>query len=364
VDHRADAHQEQPLVEDVRERVRGRAGDGELGADADRRDHETDLADDVVAEQPADVVLEDGVGDAVEGHRDADPDQDLPAGEAAGQGVDGGLGGVGREEHRAGDGRLGVGVRQPGVQRRDGGRHRAGQEDQHARRRDPERLERERPGVGVVPQRPGEQQLAAEDVDEQVAHPGASAVATSPLQDEEGAGDRLDLPGHEEGQQVAGEDDRHRRRGVDEGRGAFAGRLGPQAVGRGDHRDEAEDHRERAAELVVAQHLDVEAEPGPGDRRAEVELGQLQQGDQRRGDDQDAADPDGHDEAERRGHQQRQRGVQEEVTHGGPPARRRGRPRGSSPRPLDERATEPLAPNTSAAPPSRPSVAAYPGYSE
>ena len=101
VEHRAAAHEEQALVEDVGEGVGAGAVDGQLGAEADAGHHVADLADDVVGEQAAAVVLEHGIDDAVERHDHAQRHEDLHAGKAAAEGIDGGLGGEGAEEDRA-----------------------------------------------------------------------------------------------------------------------------------------------------------------------------------------------------------------------------------------------------------------------
>ena len=59
--------------------------------------------------------------DAIDGHDAADDDERLPAGEPAEEDVDGGFGGIGGKDDAAGDGGLGVGVGEPGGQRRGGG---------------------------------------------------------------------------------------------------------------------------------------------------------------------------------------------------------------------------------------------------
>ena len=72
-----------------------------------------------VGEHAAQIVLDHGEEDREHGHRRADVDQQLGAGEAARQRVDRDLGGEGAEEHRAGRRRLRIGVGQPVVQERE-----------------------------------------------------------------------------------------------------------------------------------------------------------------------------------------------------------------------------------------------------
>ena len=93
------------------EGVGGRPVGRQRGPDANPADHVPDLADDVVRQQPARIVLEHGVDDAVDRHDRSQPDQDLGAGEAPDQDIDRRFGGEGGHEDRSGDRSLGVGVR-------------------------------------------------------------------------------------------------------------------------------------------------------------------------------------------------------------------------------------------------------------
>ena len=121
VEHRTGTHKQQPFVENMGKGVGASAVDGHLAAKPDPGDHVADLTDDVVGEQLPGVVLQHGIDHAVEGHDDAQQQQDFHSGKAAAEGIDRGLGGEGAEENRTGDGGLAVGVRQPGMQGRHGG---------------------------------------------------------------------------------------------------------------------------------------------------------------------------------------------------------------------------------------------------
>ena len=71
--------------------------------------------------------------------RGSPPHQDLRAGESANQGVDRRLRGKGRQKHGPRGGRLRIGVRKPGAQRRHRRVEEEGDEDQRERRSSPHR---------------------------------------------------------------------------------------------------------------------------------------------------------------------------------------------------------------------------------
>ena len=66
------AHEEQTLEKNVVEGMGERAVDGKLGADSDSDHHEADLVDHAVAENAAQVVLDNGVEDREHGHDGSD----------------------------------------------------------------------------------------------------------------------------------------------------------------------------------------------------------------------------------------------------------------------------------------------------
>ena len=87
----------------------------------DPRDHVTDLADDVISQQPAAVVLQHGINDAVQRHDHPQRHQDFHPGKTAAERIHGGFGGERAHEHRAVERRFAVGIGQPGVERRNRG---------------------------------------------------------------------------------------------------------------------------------------------------------------------------------------------------------------------------------------------------
>ena len=115
------SHEEQTFIEDMGKGMGAGTVDRQGGADTDTGHHIADLADDLPAQESADIIFHGRIDDAVYGHDDAENDQNIKSGTAPDQGVDSRLGGKGAHEDGTGDGGLAVGIRQPGVQRRNGG---------------------------------------------------------------------------------------------------------------------------------------------------------------------------------------------------------------------------------------------------
>ena len=86
-----------------------------------RSDHVTDLADDVVSEQAAAVVLQHRVNDAVKGHRHSQRHQNFHPGKTAAESIDGCFGRERAHEDGAVESGFAIGVGQPGMQGRHGG---------------------------------------------------------------------------------------------------------------------------------------------------------------------------------------------------------------------------------------------------
>ncbi len=206
VDDHAGAHEQQRLVDDVRERVRRGAVQRHLRADADRADHEADLVDDRVGENAARVVFEQRVDNAVHDHVEADPDQYRLAGEQQDQRQYRGLGGECRQEHRAGRTRFRVGVGEPGRQRRRRGVDQDADQDhpgieigrQH-------RLDVDRTGVHDDTLDTDLQNDAAQQVHDRVANAGGARGRRAAAPDDHGRKQRHQLPEQEQRDQVAGE---------------------------------------------------------------------------------------------------------------------------------------------------------------
>jgi hypothetical protein len=121
MDNRARRHEQEPFVEDMGKGMGAGAVDGQSCTNPNTGHHISDLTDNLPAEQPTDIIFHDGVDDAVDGHDHPEDNEDVKAGKGPGQGVDRCFGGEGAHEDGAGDRRLAVGIRQPGMQRGDGG---------------------------------------------------------------------------------------------------------------------------------------------------------------------------------------------------------------------------------------------------
>ncbi|OQB96790.1 MAG: hypothetical protein BWX86_00572 [Verrucomicrobia bacterium ADurb.Bin122] len=322
--HGAAAHEEKALVEDVREGVGAGAVDGELRAEADAGHHVADLRDDVVGEQPAAVVFQHGVHDAVQRHDHAHRHEDFQAGHAADERVNGGLGREGAEEDGAVEGRLAVGVGQPRMKRRHGGvEQEAGGDQIRGKRRvgDVERHESERAGGLVVQHDAGEQRDTAGHVDEQVAIAGTERALASAEPDEERRGQRHEFPEEEEREEIAGVDGAERAGDVRPGSDVLGGAFHVQAVERADDRHQAHDVAEDLAEAVHAaegQRPVEEADFAKGAVRHREHACKRGDGDEQQpalaqalGDERGDQGADQHD----------QRGVKPEIIHGrNPPA--------------------------------------------
>ena len=238
--HAAGRHQQQGLVDDVREGMRSGAVQRHRGPDADRRDHEADLVDNRIGQNAAHVVLEQRVDDAVEHHVQADRDENVGAGEPDQQREYGGLGRERRQEYRAARAGLRIGVGNPGRQRRCSGIDQEADEDQPVA--EAVRLHRgelERAGLEHVRDDADHQHDAAEQVDEQVAQAGSVGALRAGRPDDDGRAERHDLPEHEHGDQIAGKGHADRRAGIDERRSQFGDAgltMGVQTAGKGHDR--------------------------------------------------------------------------------------------------------------------------------
>jgi hypothetical protein len=240
-----------------------------LRADADAGHHEADLVDDAVGEDAPHVVFQQRIDDAVEHHPQPGEDQQLLAREATQQGEDGGLGGEGREEDHAARRGLGIGVGQPGGERRRGGvDEKPGEDQPGAGVLQLDGAEGDRAGFQHVGDDARHQQDAAEQVHEHVAKPGTVGAALGRAPEHQGRGQRHDLPEHEQGDEVAGETAADRAAGIDErGRKLQHPRLahGVESAGEG---HQCEHGREQAAQRVAAQRLQLVPEEGKRQHRA------------------------------------------------------------------------------------------------
>ena len=253
--HRAHAHEQQRLVDDVHEGVRRRAIDGELGADTDPHDHEAELVVEREGQHLAQVILDHREEDREGRHDGADPDQLVGARIAPRQGIDRQLGGEGRQHDRPGDGRLGIGVLQPVVQEGEGALDAEGDEDQEAAQRlDGQRLVKgPAAGLAGTDDRTGEEQHAGQDVDRQIAQAGLVGGIVAGTPDQEDRGDRGQFPEHEEREQVAGEYGTQTGTGIDQTGGIGDAVLLMQPVERIDESGDDEDQAPDPGQTVKAE---------------------------------------------------------------------------------------------------------------
>ncbi len=209
VQYGAGPHEEERLVEDVGEGMGRRPVHGQVRSDADPGHHVSDLADDVIGQHPADVVFDDGVADAEDGHGRSHDGQDLKSGKSARQDVYRRFRRKGAEEYGAFDGRLRIGVGKPGVERQYGGIQGKPAEDQvfgEPRVGRSDAVEGKTPRLVVVEHHPGKKEESAEDMNEEVAESRVDRLFRPPVPDEEDGGKGHDLPEDEQGEVVAGKD--------------------------------------------------------------------------------------------------------------------------------------------------------------
>ena len=233
------------------EGVGGGTVKGHLGADAHTDDHVADLAYDMIGQKAPGIVLQHRVDDAVKGHERAQPHQDLGTRIGPDQHVDRGLGGEGAQENGTGDRGLGIGVGEPGVE----GRHRCVEDEGHQDHRVGEppltqRAEQKGPRLHAVEDDPAEQQDAARDMDHEVAERSTHGRRLLRREDQISGGEGHDLPGHQEGKPIAGEDHAESAAHVQERGHMLLGPPDVQRVNRADQRHDGEDPGEHQAELV------------------------------------------------------------------------------------------------------------------
>ncbi|KAF5032041.1 hypothetical protein DSECCO2_621420 [anaerobic digester metagenome] len=284
----ARAHEQQALIQDVGIGVGAGPVEGHGRADADAAHHVPDLGDDVVGQDASGVVLYGRVKDAVETHDAAADGEDLEAGVAARQDVDGGLGGKRAHEDRAGDRGFGVGVGQPGVQGHEGG------VDQEADQDDVVEVtggvrghgsKVEGADGGVAQEQAGQQEQAAEDVEQEVAEARGRGLRRAAQPDQEHRTDAHELPEDKERHIVPGEDAAEAAGHVQTGGHVLAAVGHVQGVDEADQRLDGEDVGENQCQGVHPAEQQRVAEVGNGGELARA-VGAERQG-HHRGDGQD-----------------------------------------------------------------------------
>src|SRR3990170_2049345 len=256
VDHGADCHEEEGLVQDVVEHVRHAAVDARGRPEAHARDHVTDLAHDVVREELAHVVLDQGEGHAVERHHATHEGDRLDPGLRAREEVHGGLRRVHAEEDARGDVGARVGVREPRVERDEPDVHPRAQRDQDGGPPAGDGADREVSRFKEVCSDPAREESAAEHVEEEVAEARRDRVRAA-LPDEERRGDRHQLPEQEERHEVAREHRPDARTRVEEGVEVQPGAGECRGVECGQQRDQGEDVAHEEGKAVDPQEDEV-----------------------------------------------------------------------------------------------------------
>ncbi len=115
-------------------------------------------------------------------------------------------------------------------------------------------VEDHRPRAPVLDDRPRQEEHAGGDLDHEVAHAGAKGALGAPGPDQEHRGDRRQLPVHEEGQQVAGEDGADRRADVEHHGDLLETVLHVNGVDGPQDRRDVEDVAEEEAQPVHPHH--------------------------------------------------------------------------------------------------------------
>ena len=97
------------------------AVDGHGGSDTDSADHISDLTDDMIRQNSPGIIFNHSISNTVKSHNGAQNHQDFKSRESPGQHIDGSLGCKGAHKYSTGYRRLGICVRQPGMNRRHRG---------------------------------------------------------------------------------------------------------------------------------------------------------------------------------------------------------------------------------------------------
>jgi hypothetical protein len=106
-------HEQEPLIDNVRYGVRGRAVYGQMRAYTDSAYHKTDLAYNMMRQKSSHIVFKYSVDNRDDGDNSADPYQEVRSGITTGQAIDTRLSGKGAEKYSAVNTRLGIGVGTP-----------------------------------------------------------------------------------------------------------------------------------------------------------------------------------------------------------------------------------------------------------
>ena len=187
--------------------------------DADAYDHEPELVVETVGKDTSKIVLNDCIENRENGHHRTNRDEDLGAGEAARQRVDGHLGGEGRQHDRPGDGRFWIRVLQPIVQQRESALDSKSKKDAcRGRSAQAELTKRDQTCLSIVQKNANEKQHSGADLYDDVPHACAIRTFRASCPDKKDGCDRDPLPENEERNEIAGKHGTERTTCIDQSR--------------------------------------------------------------------------------------------------------------------------------------------------
>ncbi len=187
----------------------GRAINGQFRANANTCHHVANLGDNRPGQQAADIIFQEGIKKTIQGHDDAEHNQNLKARAGTGQGVDSSFGGDSAEKDRPIKGGLAVSIRQPGVQRHHRRIEGKAQHDQPGVElwiADIKQVEAEVTHGLIAQQYSGQENNPANGVDEQIPVAAAQGLRPASEPDQEDRGKGHQFPEEKEAEVVAAVD--------------------------------------------------------------------------------------------------------------------------------------------------------------
>ena len=267
-DDDADRHEQEGLVEDMVEEMGHPAVKPELAngirrtqpaEDPDPGNHVADLRDDMVGEETAHVVLEDGKYHPVDGHDRTHEGNEFRPGLCPREEVDCCLRGIHAQEYAGNKVCPGIRIGKPGVERDERDIHADPKHDQHRSPHlvrctgDPgQRPDNGRAAAHEEQGNPDSEERPAKAVPEEVTVPCANRLATL-LPDQECRGHCHELPEEQERDPVTGKDHAERGAGIEEGIEMEAGSCDRCRIENGKERDEGKNNPGQIREAVNPQ---------------------------------------------------------------------------------------------------------------
>ena len=253
-------HQQHAFKEYIGYRMGGCTVDADFTSNAQRRHHHTQLTDDMIRQEPANIVLQKCHAGRKNGHKSTDVDQHMGSGEESNQRINRRLGGIGSQIYRTRNGRLRVGIRNPSVKRRNS------RIDADADENQPERRSVHISGqIGQTDsvmenlyQNSGQQHVSSEGMHQNVSErrPGRTPAVPG-VYDVRGCEGR-NLPEYNEADQIPGEYDAHITPRIDAGDSRFPFVLKIHGIDGIDHADAHEDHQEYHGHTVGIDQLECQ----------------------------------------------------------------------------------------------------------